>query len=74
MFLAIINDTYSEVKAEIQAQRNEFEMADYFLGVWNNLLGCFGKRNAQLDAENEVKLAAADGQITYEELRAHLKS
>ena len=30
MFLAIINDTYSEVKAEIAAKRNEFEIGDYF--------------------------------------------
>merc|ERR1719461_710071 len=30
MFLAIINDTYSEVKAEIAAQKNEFEIKDYF--------------------------------------------
>ena len=30
MFLAIINDTYSEVKADIAGQKNEFEMADYF--------------------------------------------
>lgn len=34
MFLAIINDTYSEVKADISSQKNEFEMADYFKQVW----------------------------------------
>ena len=33
MFLAIINDTYSEVKADIANQKNEFEMADYFKQV-----------------------------------------
>ena len=33
MFLAIINDTYSEVKADISSQKNEFEMADYFKQV-----------------------------------------
>lgn len=30
MFLAIINDTYSEVKAELANQKSEFEMTDYF--------------------------------------------
>ena len=39
MFLAIINDTYSEVKAEIAAQRNEFEIGDYFKRGYNNMLG-----------------------------------
>lgn len=33
MFLAIINDTYAEVKAEIASQKNEFEIADYFKKV-----------------------------------------
>ena len=33
MFLAIINDTYSEVKAEIANQKSEFEMGDYFKKV-----------------------------------------
>ena len=33
MFLAIINDTYSEVKADIANQKSEFEMADYFKKV-----------------------------------------
>jgi len=33
MFLAIINDTYSEVKAELAEQENEFEMGDYFKEV-----------------------------------------
>jgi len=33
MFLAIINDTYSEVKADISTQKNEFEMSDYLKQV-----------------------------------------
>ena len=33
MFLAIINDTYSEVKAEIAEQKDEFDMGDYFKKV-----------------------------------------
>ena len=39
MFLAIINDTYSEVKNEISAQKNEFEIADYFKRGYNNMMG-----------------------------------
>ena len=33
MFLAIINDTYAEVKSELNNARNEFEIADYFKRV-----------------------------------------
>ena len=33
MFLAIINDAYSEVKAEMSRQKHEFEMIDFFRKV-----------------------------------------
>jgi len=33
MFLAIINDTYSEVKSELAEQKNELEMGDFFKKV-----------------------------------------
>ena len=73
MFLAIINDTYTEVKAEIQSRRVAFEVADYFKGKFNRVRGAFGKRSKKLDAETAIKLAAADGQITHEELRENLQ-
>jgi len=38
MFLAIINDTYSEVKAEISMQKSEFEISDYIKRVKRPLL------------------------------------
>jgi len=33
MFLAIINDTYAEVKSDLAEQKNEFEMGEYFKKV-----------------------------------------
>lgn len=30
MFLAIINDTYSEVKSDLAEAKNEFEVGEYF--------------------------------------------
>ena len=33
MFLAIINDTYAEVKSNIANQKSEFEIGDYFKKV-----------------------------------------
>ena len=43
MFLAIINDTYSEVKADLAEAENEFEMGEYFKQVRNTyiLLSCY---------------------------------
>jgi len=38
MFLAIINDTYSEVKADIALQESEFELADYIKRGYDKVL------------------------------------
>ncbi len=74
MFLAIINDTYSEVKVEIAAQRNEFEIGNYFKRGYNNILGSLGAREKAIDIENALKLSAqGDGVITYDEVRQNLK-
>jgi polycystin 2 len=38
MFLAIINDTYSEVKSDMSTQKSEFELADYFKKSYDKML------------------------------------
>lgn len=38
MFLAIINDTYAEVKSDIAQQKSEFEIGDYFKKVCRSTL------------------------------------
>jgi polycystin 2 len=75
MFLAIINDTYSEVKAEIAKQKNEFEIADYFKRGYNNLMGKMGKRNQLIDIQNALKLSDTneDGCLTFAEIRNNLR-
>ena len=73
MFLAIINDTYSEVKAEIQNQHNDFEISDYFKRGYNNMLGKVGMRGKAVDIENALMMANTDGEVTYEEVRQNLK-
>ncbi|XP_043203547.1 polycystin-2-like isoform X1 [Amphibalanus amphitrite] len=75
MFLAIINDTYSEVKNEISAQKNEFEIADYFKRGYNNMMGKLGRRDKVIDIQNALKLAEADkdGEISFDEIRKNLK-
>ena len=39
MFLAIINDTYSEVKGEMEMTKIQFEITDLFARGYNNILG-----------------------------------
>ncbi|KAB7501550.1 Polycystin-2 [Armadillidium nasatum] len=75
MFLAIINDTYSEVKSEIASQKNEFEIADYFKRGYNNMLGKFGRRDKLIDIENALKLSdhSGDGRLSFDECRKNLK-
>ncbi|UYV82599.1 PKD2 [Cordylochernes scorpioides] len=75
MFLAIINDTYAEVKAEISLQTNEFELVDYFKKSYNSLMGKLGKRNQLLDLQNALKNADTDGdqKLSYEEVRQKLR-
>lgn len=38
MFLAIINDTYSEVKSDLSTQQSEFELGDYFKKSYEKML------------------------------------
>jgi len=38
MFLAIINDTYADVKSELTDTPNEFEMGDFFRKVTGRVI------------------------------------
>jgi hypothetical protein len=73
MFLAIINDTYTEVKEEIQFQQNDFEVSDYVKRGLNNAMGTMGNRSRTIDIENAIKFAETDGVVTYDEVRQNLK-
>jgi len=73
MFLAIINDTYSEVKGEMEMTKIQFEITDLFARGYNNILGSVAMRDKMIDVENAIKLANSDGVVTFEEIRAELK-
>ena len=75
MFLAIINDAYAEVKAEIAARDfDPYNMGDYFFNGYINLLQKLGQRDQIMDIENALRLSGADdGIATYEEIRQNLK-
>lgn len=49
------------------------KVADYFKRGYNNMLGKVGKRSKLIDIENALKLANADGLVTFDEVRQNLK-
>lgn len=74
IFIAIINDTYSEVKAEIQVHGAEFEITDYIKRGMNRFCGILGcGRSQQVDVEGQVRLANTENIITNHELRENFK-
>ena len=73
MFMAIINDTYSEVKEEVDTRRENFEVGDLVLRGYNNIREKVNERDKILDIKETVKLAADDGIVTYDEIRDSLR-
>lgn len=77
MFLAIINDTYAEVKSNIATQKSEFEIGDYFKKGYQKMLDKLSfKREKILDIQKALKSADVnqDNKLDFEEWRANLKS
>lgn len=77
MFLAIINDTYSEVKADISQQKSEFEMGDYFKKGYNKMLDKLNvKRDKIVDIQKALKTADIndDKHLDFDEWRQDLKT
>merc|ERR1712223_1364209 len=74
MFLAIINDTYADVKLEVMSRKADFQVGDFFKTGGNNVKGYLGILDRGIDVENAIKIAAMDdGFVTYEELRENLR-
>ena len=76
MFLAIINDTYSEVKSDIALQKSEFEITDYFKKGYEKMVG---KLNFKRDKISDIQEALAhadqnaDQHLDFDEWRQELK-
>jgi polycystin 2 len=76
MFLAIINDTYSEVKADISNQKSEFEVGDYFKEGYNKMIEKMNlKRDKIMDIQKALQSADInqDKRLDFEEWRQDLK-
>jgi len=77
MFLAIINDTYSEVKADLSQQKSEFEMGDYFKKGYNKMMDKMNlKRDKIVDIQKALQTADIDNDRTvdFDEWRQDLKT
>ncbi|XP_074521511.1 polycystin-2 isoform X1 [Halichoeres trimaculatus] len=72
MFLAIINDTYSEVKADMSQQRSEMEMTDLIKKGCNKALMKLRLKKTAVDDISE-SLRQAGGKLNFDELRQDLK-
>ncbi|XP_029356804.1 polycystin-2 isoform X2 [Echeneis naucrates] len=72
MFLAIINDTYSEVKADMSQQRSEMEMTDLIKKGCNKALMKLRLKKTVVDDISD-SLRQAGGKLNLDELRQDLK-
>uniref|UniRef100_A0A8C5ECA0 Polycystin-2 n=1 Tax=Gouania willdenowi TaxID=441366 RepID=A0A8C5ECA0_GOUWI len=72
MFLAIINDTYSEVKADMSQQRSEMEMTDLIKKGYNKALMKMRLKKTAVDDISD-SLRQAGGKMNFDELRQDLK-
>ncbi|XP_013778837.1 polycystin-2-like [Limulus polyphemus] len=75
MFLAIINDTYAEVKTELANEKNEFEIGEYFKKSYKNLMSKLGRRDKIVDIQNAMKQVNGDQirKFSFDEIRQTLK-
>lgn len=76
MFLAIVNDTYCEVKEELDEEFEPFDVGGYFKSGYKKVIkNLAGKQNNITDLKDVLKHADTDdnNEIDFEEWRTHLK-
>lgn len=76
MFLAIINDTYADVKSDVDEQKSDFELGDYFKRGYDKILTKMHlKKDKIVDIQNALNMADgdADKEIKFDEWRAELR-
>uniref|UniRef100_A0A8C9VL55 Polycystin-2 n=1 Tax=Scleropages formosus TaxID=113540 RepID=A0A8C9VL55_SCLFO len=72
MFLAIINDTYSEVKADVAQQKSEMELTDLIRKGYNKAMVKLRLKKTTVDDISD-SLRHAGGRLNFDELRQDLK-
>jgi polycystin 2 len=77
MFLAIINDTYMEVKAELQHKKSTFDISDFVKQGYAKMRDRLtAKRDRIADIRRALSVADinADKRLDFEEWRNEMKS
>ncbi|CAM5106911.1 unnamed protein product [Eretmochelys imbricata] len=72
MFLAIINDTYSEVKSDMAQQKAEMELSDLIKKGYNKAMIKLKLKKTTVDDISE-NLQQGGGKLNFDELRQDLK-
>ncbi|XP_060542950.1 polycystin-2 isoform X2 [Pantherophis guttatus] len=72
MFLAIINDTYSEVKADMIQQKSEMELSDLIKKGYTKAMVKLKLKKTPVDDISE-SLRHCGGKLNFDELRQNLK-
>ncbi|XP_062852318.1 polycystin-2 [Trichomycterus rosablanca] len=72
MFLAIINDTYAEVKADMAQQRSELEITDLIKRGYHKAMVKLRLRKTTVDDISD-SLRQAGGKLNFDELRQDLR-
>ncbi|XP_065670011.1 polycystin-2-like protein 1 isoform X2 [Hydra vulgaris] len=75
MFLAIINDSYAEVKSELANQEDEFQMVDYFKKGYNKLINKLSIKKVRIvDIQEALKSSdKKQDNLSFDEWRSELK-
>ena len=76
MFLAIINDTYSDVKSDISEQKSDIELGEYFKRGYDKILTKMNlKKDKIVDIQKALAMADAnkDNNLNFDEWRAELR-
>ena len=76
MFIAIINDTYGEIKSEIANQKSDIELGQFFKKGYNRVMDKLNLRQAQIiDIQKAITNADLnkDNKIDFVEWRNSLR-
>ncbi|XP_059178579.1 polycystin-2-like protein 1 [Physella acuta] len=73
MFLAIINDTYSEVKSDMAKQSDQFIMSDYIKQGYQKLFSRFGGKKEKIEGYEKILTGELSGKtMHFEEWKKEL--
>lgn len=74
MFLAIINDSYSDVKSDLAEQKSDFELGDFFKRRYDSILTKMHlKKDKIVDIQQALSIASGDKNLGFNEWRAELR-